>query len=94
MDGEADFFGMTSEPAVVDSMAEMRIHSTPSPQMFMAHPKPKEEPETIRKWREEYAKSLQEKDERETRQMEELKDQAKKELSDWYVYLLTRLTKC
>ena len=90
--GEADFFGISSEAAIVDSegafvdpMAEMRIHSTPSPQMFMAHPKPKEEPETIRKWREEYARLLLEKDERETKQMEELKDQAKKELSDWYL---------
>ena len=85
--GEADFFGVSSEAALVDSVAEMRMHSTPSPQfsqMFTSHPKPKEEPETIRKWREEYARLLQEKDERETKQMEELKDQAKKELSDWY----------
>ena len=45
---EADFFGVTNEAELVDSMAEMRMHSSPSPQMFLSHPKPKEEPETIR----------------------------------------------
>jgi hypothetical protein len=30
---------------------------------------------------------LQEKDERETKQMEELRDQARKELSDWYFFI-------
>ena len=62
----------------------MRLDSSPSPQMFLSHPKPKEEPETIRKWREDYARGLEEKDQRETEQMEERRNQAKKELNDWY----------
>jgi hypothetical protein len=37
-----------------------------------------------RKWREDHAKNLRDKDERESVQMEELRNQAKKELSDWY----------
>jgi hypothetical protein len=37
----------------------------------------------LRKWREDYARLLQEKDQRETVQMEDLRNQAKKELNDW-----------
>jgi hypothetical protein len=47
------------------------------------HPAPQAEPEKIRQWRENYAKQLKDKDERESSQMEELRAQAKKELSDW-----------
>ena len=73
--GMADDFGL--------GVSEPRSNATPSPQLFLNHPKPKEEPETIRKWREDYARLLQEKDQRETVQMEDLRNQAKKELSDW-----------
>jgi len=47
------------------------------------HPKPQVEPEKIRLWREDYAKQLQEKDEKENVEMQDLKNQAKKELSEW-----------
>ncbi|XP_049790962.1 clathrin light chain isoform X3 [Schistocerca serialis cubense] len=63
--------GLTSQP---------KIFSTPTP------PKPvvKEEPEKIRKWREEQKKRLEEKDANEEKRKEELREQAKKELEEWY----------
>merc|ERR1712076_362355 len=42
------------------------------------------ENETIKKWREEQAKRLEEKDDNEAKMMTELKEKAKKELEDWY----------
>ncbi|XP_053690311.1 clathrin light chain [Sabethes cyaneus] len=43
-----------------------------------------EEPEKIRKWREEQKARLEEKDREEERKKEELREQARKELEDWY----------
>ena len=43
-----DFFGGSGDAEIVDSVSEMRLNATPSPQLFLNHPKPKEEPETIR----------------------------------------------
>ncbi|XP_065080376.1 clathrin light chain isoform X2 [Ochlerotatus camptorhynchus] len=43
-----------------------------------------EEPERIRKWREEQKARLEEKDREEERKREELREQARKELEDWY----------
>ncbi|XP_055693158.1 clathrin light chain isoform X6 [Lutzomyia longipalpis] len=45
---------------------------------------PMEEPEKIKKWREDQKKRLEEKDREEEKKKEELKQQAKKELEDWY----------
>ncbi|KAL1505261.1 hypothetical protein ABEB36_004862 [Hypothenemus hampei] len=45
---------------------------------------PREEPEKIKKWREEQVKRLEEKDREEERKKEELREKAKKELEDWY----------
>ncbi|KAK2712449.1 hypothetical protein QYM36_011215 [Artemia franciscana] len=56
-----------------------------SPSLF-SQPAPKEEPEKIRKWREEYQKKLEEKDKEEERKIKELKEQAKRELDEWYNY--------
>lgn len=42
------------------------------------------EPEKIRKWREEQKKRLAEKDREEERKKEELRQQARKELEDWF----------
>ncbi|CAH1962214.1 unnamed protein product [Acanthoscelides obtectus] len=54
--------------------------ATPSP------PKQEDrvEPEKIRKWREEQAKRLEEKDKEEEKKKQELREIAKKELEDWY----------
>ncbi|EDW19414.1 clathrin light chain [Drosophila mojavensis] len=46
-------------------------------------PPSREEPEKIRKWREDQKKRLEEKDIEEERKKEELRQQAKKELDDW-----------
>ena len=56
--------------------------TTPSP-AFVMPPRPKEEPETIRQWREEQAKRLEEKDAREAETMNKLRDEAQQELKDW-----------
>jgi len=44
----------------------------------------REEPERIRKWREEQKQRLEEKDREEEKKKLELREQAKKELEDWY----------
>nr|CAH7745523.1 unnamed protein product [Callosobruchus chinensis] len=60
--------------------AREKVNTTPSP--------PKQEnrvePEKIRKWREEQAKRLEEKDKEEEKKKQELREIAKKELEDWY----------
>ncbi|ERL85518.1 hypothetical protein D910_02937 [Dendroctonus ponderosae] len=50
----------------------------------MSFSQPREEPEKIKKWREEQVKRLEEKDKEEERKKEELREVAKKELDDWY----------
>ena len=45
--------------------------------------KDQEEPEFMRKWKEEQQKRLSKKDEEESVAMEELKQKAKQELADW-----------
>merc|ERR1711992_506900 len=57
--------------------------TTPSP-AFIMPPRPKEEPDTIRQWREEQAKRLEEKDAKEAETMDKLRDEAQQELKDWY----------
>jgi len=54
---------------------------------------PRIEPETIRVWREENAKRLAEKDAKEEEMLNELKEQAKKELSDWYKHYKEQVEK-
>lgn len=46
--------------------------------------KHQEEPEKIKKWREEQQARLEEKDREEDKKREELREQARKELEDWY----------
>lgn len=60
---------------------------------FIMPSRPKEEPETIRKWREEQEMRLKEKDETEQIRMDELREQAKKELDDWYKHYEEQLNK-
>lgn len=60
---------------------------------FIMPARPKEEPETIRKWREEQELILKEKDEAEQIRMNELREQAKKELDDWYKHYEEQLNK-
>jgi hypothetical protein len=60
---------------------------------FIMPARPKEEPDTIRKWREEQETLLQKKDEAEQVRMNELREQAKKELDDWYKHYEEQLNK-
>ncbi|XP_060530393.1 clathrin light chain isoform X3 [Cylas formicarius] len=55
----------------------------PSPPTSLTR-EPREEPEKIKKWREDQVKRLEEKDREEDRKREELRQIAKKELEDWY----------
>lgn len=51
----------------------------------LANPAPvREEPEKIKKWREEQKARLEEKDREEEKKKLELREEAKKELEDWY----------
>ena len=53
----------------------------------------KEEPEFMRKWKEEQKERLEKKDLEETAAMEDLKVKAKQELEDWYKRYETQLEK-
>ncbi len=79
LDGDGSHLPTTSvtpvpTPAMEQALSQMHTASLP-----------KEEPETTRMWREKHKAMLEEKDARETKMKEELKDQAKKELQDWSV---------
>lgn len=52
--------------------------------IFPASPVVREEPERIKLWREEQKTRLEEKDREEETKKDELREQAKKELEDWY----------
>lgn len=58
-------------------------NKTPSP-AFVMPPRPKEEPETIRLWREQQSKRLEEKDAKEAEMMTKMREEAQQELKDWY----------
>ncbi|KAK4887526.1 hypothetical protein RN001_003797 [Aquatica leii] len=64
----------------VYDISKERNGVSPSPPRFEA----KEEPEKIRKWREEQKTRLEEKDKEEEKKKEELREIASKELQDWY----------
>ncbi|RWS02211.1 Clathrin light chain A-like protein [Dinothrombium tinctorium] len=53
----------------------------------------KEEPEKIRKWREEHQRLLEAKDKEEAKRKEELREQAKRELEEWYQRYTEQLEK-
>lgn len=54
---------------------------------------PSEEPESIKKWREEHKRALEEKDADEKTKIAELKEQGKKELEEWYARYKDQLAK-
>jgi len=63
--------------------------STGLSQMYVA----KEEPEFMRKWKEEQQERLRKKDDEESTAKEELKQKAKQELEDWYKRYETQIEK-
>ena len=54
---------------------------------------PREEPEKIKKWREEQKRLLEQKDAEEGKKIEELKLTAKRELEEWYARYSEQLEK-
>ncbi|XP_058129478.1 clathrin light chain isoform X9 [Anopheles ziemanni] len=79
-------------PSVAASATNGSVNGDPVPKAddnddFAGFTVPKqvtEEPEKIRKWREEQKTRLEEKDCEEERKKDELREQARKELEDWY----------
>ncbi|XP_054261325.1 clathrin light chain isoform X8 [Macrosteles quadrilineatus] len=69
---------VSSEPTV-DFFSEATPQSTP-----VKHQPAREEPEKIKKWREEQKSRLEEKDANEEKKKAELREAAKKELEEWY----------
>lgn len=78
----------------VNGISENGIEETnsKSPVNLNGQP-PQPEPEKIRIWREEHQKLLKIKDENEAEKELDLKDQAKKELEDWYQRYKQQLSK-
>ena len=70
------------ELKAVNQEVNVERTSTPSP-AFVMPPRPKEEPETIKQWRLDQEKRLQEKDAKEEEAMAQLRDEAKKDLEEW-----------
>ena len=72
------------------------LNSTASSELSLSvsrHVEPREDPEVIKQWKENQVKMLQEKDQEEEKAREALKDQAKKELEDWYKQHSEQLSK-
>jgi len=63
------------------------------PSIFSQPILPPEEPESIKKWREEHIIALEKKDEDEKVKIEELKEQGKRELEEWYARYEEQLAK-
>merc|ERR1711992_320974 len=74
---------------VADTDSQASELSTGMSKLYVA----KEEPEFMRKWKEEQKARLEKKDQEETAAMEELKVKAKQELEDWYKRYETQIEK-
>ncbi|XP_039294704.1 clathrin light chain isoform X2 [Nilaparvata lugens] len=71
--------GGESSSDVINSAVGPHVNSSP-----LKTPVVREEPEKIKKWREDQKKSLEEKDLNEEKKKEELRTAAKSELDEWY----------
>merc|ERR1711953_81743 len=78
-----------SPPGLADNEGEATELSSGMSKLYLA----KEEPEFMRKWKEEQKERLEKKDQEETAAMEESKVKAKQELEDWYKRYETQLEK-
>jgi len=91
-EGEANFF---LQDPVQDAAAPVMMDGKDiyAGMQTLSIKKDKEEPEHMRKWKEEQQQRLMKKDEEESAAMEELKVKAKQELEDWYKRYETQLEK-
>uniref|UniRef100_A0A1B6L7V0 Clathrin light chain n=1 Tax=Graphocephala atropunctata TaxID=36148 RepID=A0A1B6L7V0_9HEMI len=78
MSGGNELGGFVASDSTFDFMAEMAPQSTPSKPVI------REEPEKIKKWREEQKARLEEKDANEEKKKAEMREAAKRELEEWY----------
>ena len=75
-----------------NGVSELTVNDN-KPLIFSQPIIPIEEPESIKKWREDHKKALEEKDENEKIKINELKEQGKQELEDWYSRYADQLAK-
>ncbi|KAH0820295.1 hypothetical protein GEV33_002306 [Tenebrio molitor] len=76
--------GTSIKKEEVDGMLDIIDSEIMSPSPPPLNREVREEPEKIKKWREEQIKRLEEKDVEEEKKKLELRDIARKELEDWY----------
>lgn len=75
----------TNNSGIVNHFEDSQMNGPMEPPTMLSITRtPREEPEKIKKWREDQQKSLQEKDKEEALKKEELQGAAKRELEDWY----------
>jgi len=79
--------------APMDGLAVSRSSSGKGSPITILSSMPRIEPETIRAWRADNEKRLAEKDAKEEENLVELREQAKKELADWYKHYKEQLEK-
>jgi len=73
------------KPVITNGIPELGEGSPSPPTVHSVFPEvPREEPEKIKRWREEQKKRLEKKDEEEEVKKIELREGAKKELDEWY----------
>lgn len=84
-----------NEDELANGLSEMNIKSEPIQEKpLISQPIiPAEEPESIKKWRDDHRQALQAKDAEEEQKIVELKDQGKKELDEWYARYSEQLQK-
>lgn len=79
---------------IIDTVGQLNEPLAPSATEAPTPVQPmKEEPEKIRKWREEQKARLEEKDAEEERKKEEWREAAKKELEEWYKHHAEAISK-
>lgn len=71
------------KPVVANGISELEGSPSPTPVPVQSQV-PREEPEKIKRWREEQEKRLEKKDEEEETKKGEMKAAARKELDEWY----------
>ncbi|XP_012146699.1 clathrin light chain isoform X2 [Megachile rotundata] len=86
-DAEGSFEIIDAVGQPTDTQAPPTTESTPKP------PPVKEEPEKIKKWREEQKARLEEKDAEEEKKKEEWREAARKELEEWYKHHAEAISK-
>ncbi|XP_033321056.1 clathrin light chain isoform X1 [Megalopta genalis] len=84
-EGSFEIIDAVGQPNETQSPPTMEIASKPPPV--------KEEPEKIRKWREEQKARLEEKDAEEEKKKEEWREAARKELEEWYKHHAETISK-